>query len=101
MIDEKKIEEAANKCADNALKEVSFRCFDDVKTGATLGISWVLDNLWHVTKDIPEKDRMVLILFMDNRCMVTRMFSQEVIGNDMYNQVKRWLYIDDLMKGNK
>lgn len=47
MLDEKKIEEAANECSEIALKEVPFRCADDVKVGAKLGIEWFKKNIWH------------------------------------------------------
>ena len=109
MIDEK-IEEAAEKY----IKET---CTEDMspvtKVTAEMsfhkGIGWFLKNLWHKPDEEPEQEKVALIQLKEDGSWHTANFiGIEFHINDMNkddeylvftDDVTRWLYLDDLLKG--
>ena len=107
MIDEKKIEEAANEYSDGAfedqaaLSKVSFKA----------GIDWFKENLWHDASEEPKEGMLVLtdtqsIANKGHICWQAVKLSPNGFIHNWSNYVKatkitRWLYIDDLLKGGK
>lgn len=126
MIDDKKIEEAAEKY----VKET---CTEDMspvtKVTAEMsfhkGINWFLDNLWHdMNKQVPNyyKDCLVELEIpdpntgcYDAKAYVVAQYEGTIdvyptpwYGEEITNliveergRVTRWLYIDDLLKGGE
>lgn len=111
MIDEKKIEEAADKY----VKET---CTEDMspvtKVTAEMsfhkGINWFLDNLWHDASEEPERDRDILLEYENGHPSDVRMrlpYQYENIYSSLcekywsamvkIEKITRWLYIDDLL----
>lgn len=103
MIDKKKINEAIHEVYNsNAI----FRRYEQAEIAFKSGINWFLDNLWHDASEEPKENVDILYEYwFDNSKKFCRMdihkpsYSwQEKIIN---NRITRWLYIDDLMKGEK
>lgn len=96
MIDEKKIEEAAEKesykiwCSDTR---------DFYVEGFKAGINWFLDNLWHDASEEP-KEGLLLVEYYGG---MMYLFSLVHTKDYKYpnSSVKRWLNIADLLKGGK
>lgn len=93
MIDEKKIEEAADKeCGGLALAKEGFKA----------GINWYLNNLWHYASEEP-KDKSEILIEGANpigkRTVIDSVFfiDWKILVKDY--GITRWLHIDDLMKG--
>lgn len=109
MIDEKKIEEAAEKFAEKCSGDyiATSNAIDAFKAG----IDWFLDNLWHDASEEPEQDKVTLIQLKDDGSWHTAIFVGiefriiDMNQDDEYllftDDVTRWLYVDDLLKGGK
>lgn len=104
MIDEKKIEENMQEIYNtNAL----LNRYELVETAFKAGINYFLNNLWHDASEEPKESVDILYEYwFDNSKKFCRIDKhkpfyyswQEKIIN---NRITRWLYIDDLMKGEK
>ena len=106
MIDEKKIEEAANKICDyGSIYDSNYRIF-----GFKRGVKWAmqefLKDLWHPAEEEPKKNRFVLtdtrsIMDKDYICWMTVKLTENGFIRNWSNYTKatkitRWLYLDDL-----
>ena len=121
MIDDKKIEEAAewqlDKLGSYGLNEdeigrigslVLYRK-EDVKGSFKAGIDWFLDNLWHPTSEEPKRTNQenefieCLVRFKDGIvCLYNYDTWHHWWCSDEDNQkflglIDKWLYIDDLL----
>lgn len=108
MIDEKKIEEAADaylleKLKDNVIGDSDFK---DIPNAFKAGINWFLDDLWHDASEEPKKDKLMLV----QRTSLSSISMEFIIlwcsknGTSWYEvasgiKITRWLYIEDLTKG--
>ena len=111
MIDEKKIEEAARKYAfdkyDSTDDEVEETYTVELQMAFEAGINWFLDNLWHDVSEVPKQDigkiTFLVVEFNDRdykRYQIVRLLYDGGYDDIIYmNKVKRWLYLDDLLKG--
>jgi len=114
MLDEKKIEEAAEKYgADNdclvigrdgrmSLKPELENAFEQ---GAHWAIKEFLKGLWHDAEEKP-KDRDIIVEYNTNYYQVEEVDDIEEFISDWKNYTKqegivRWLYIDDLLPKQK
>ena len=102
MIDEKKIEEAAEEYSDCAFEDQAALA----KVSFKAGINWLLDNLWHDASEEPEVGRRVIVM-LKNREGQDKFYISD--RDPMFNwqeEVKvcgfiRWFYADDLLKGGE
>lgn len=104
MIDEKKIEEAANKICDyGSIYDSNYRI-----SGFKRGVKWAIDeflkDLWHPVDEKPKKARVFLY-----KTVFEGYGLNEIIDENewkyiiKYQKATQWLYIDDLFpkKGDK
>lgn len=125
MIDEKKIEEAANLHRFELIASMHgstlgtpMQCFEEVVgietdliensfiTGAKWAINEFLKDLWHPADEEPKKNRLVLtdirsIMDKDRICWTTAKLTENGFIRNWNNYAKgtkitRWLYLDDL-----
>lgn len=102
MIDEKKIEEAANKICDyGSIYDSNYRIFG-FKRGVKWAINEFLKNLWHPASKEPEENRNILI---EHKCGDLHYYTKnyDCYYKDPWDakvrilNITRWLYIDDLL----
>lgn len=93
MIDEKKIEESAEKeCGGYAL----------AKEGFKVGINWFKKNIWHDSEEAPLNDELLLVQRIDHRLVRYDIFTWDSF-NDKWEEVKgnynitKWCYLKDLI----
>ena len=107
MIDDKKIEEAANKYIETEYARynsgeveeemICLRGKDSFKAGAKWAINELFKNLWHPASEKPEKNHSVLFKTAGNS------FETEYIGKNDWATIVRcfkvvkWFYVDDLL----
>lgn len=120
MIDDKKIEEAANLCRFEVIASMHnpYQCFEeevDAQTeliedsfisGAKWAINEFLKDLWHPADEEPKKNRLVLtdtrsIMDKDYICWMTVKLTENGFIRNWSNYAKvtkitSWLYLDDL-----
>lgn len=117
MIDEKKIEEAAEKQLDDLgsykLNEDelgrigSFALYreEDVKEIFKAGINWFLDNLWHDASEEPKSNTTMATCLVKHKdgMQKVRFYDTEYKRwiDEYHCDISCWLYIDDLLKGGK
>ena len=120
MIDEKKIEEAAENYArfdaagfqlENRGEEYYYQY--NVEDTFKAGISWFLDNLFHPSDETPKvgKEYLLKATFFNDEgysfdAYVTSTFGIDGWKEDFFPrgydlEVKEWACIDDLLKGGK
>ena len=111
MIDEKKIEEAAEKYASNAKGD--YIAISNAEEGFKAGINWFLDNLFHSSDETPKvgKEYLLKATFFNDEgysfdAYVTSTFGIDGWKEDFFPrgydlEVKEWACIDDLLKGGK
>lgn len=116
MINEMKIEEAANKHFESkfsnndypiAVTEIKEQSKSDFKAGAHWAINEFLKDLWHDAKEKPEDDYRLLVEEEFPHALELGMYyctdeCDEYYGEPWEIQVakqriKRWLYVDDLL----
>ena len=117
MIDDKKIEEAAERQLDDlgsyGLNEdeigkigsmVLYR-EEDVKESFKAGINWFLGNLWHPASEEPKDNHDILIESLNGTYTEYAAYrhNSAQLWSDFVDRshTTRWLYIDDLLKGRK
>lgn len=120
MINDKKIEEAANLCRFEVIASMHnpYQCFeeevdaqsdlieDSFISGAKWAINEFLNGLWHHADEEPKKNRLVLtdtqsIIDKCRICWLTVKLTENGFVRNWSNYAKvtkitRWLYIDDL-----
>lgn len=116
MIDEKKIEEAAQGAADLYEQDLPIMSYNEdtevdgqhhfcQEFGAELfkdGVKWAINeflkDLWHPANEEPERNKKLLGYDIDGYS-IYRWIDQESEWKDfVYNTVlQKWLYIDDLL----
>lgn len=97
MIDNKKIEEASFKETFGMYGEA-----DSLQEGFTCGAKWAINeflkDLWHPASEEPEINKEILIDWRtENRGIMllqTKLNNWKKLSNQ---EIKRWLYIDDLL----
>lgn len=97
MIDNKKIEEASFEETFGMYGEA-----DSLQEGFTCGAKWAINeflkDLWHPASEEPEINKEILIDWRtENRGIMllqTKLNNWKKLSNQ---EIKRWLYIDDLL----
>lgn len=70
---------------------------DEFNEGFIVGANWRINSVWHDVKEMPENNRMILIIMKHDIPTVLgpdNTFSREEI-KDRY--IQRWAYIEDLI----
>lgn len=115
MIDEKKIEEASKMYAWNNLSNEGGEedMLDKMKAFES-GINYFLDNLWHRYDEVPRNDYSQVVLIRgNNQALPTILDMNDLMDNSKgegdyeclwkgivkTHQIKKWFYIEDLLKG--
>lgn len=98
MIDDKKINEAANKLCDYGSILSSGYRIDGFKKGAHWAINKFLIDLWHPIEEKPQKEKVFLYQsscygFGLNQISDTKDWDFII----KYQKAIQWLYIDDLL----
>ena len=118
MIDEKKIEEAARKYAfnkyDSTDDDVEDTYTEELQMAFEEGINWFLDNLWHGFDEVPRNDySQVVLIGGNNQALPTILDMNDLMDNSegegdyeclwkgivKTHHIKKWFYIEDLLKG--
>lgn len=112
MIDEKKIDEAANKHIETEYarynsgeveKEmICFRGKDSFKAGAKWAIDELLNGLWHDASEEPKENHDILVESLNGTYTEYAAYrhNSAQLWSDFVDRsyTTRWLYIDDLLK---
>lgn len=108
MIDDKKIEYAANKYIETEYArynsgdvEEEMICImgkDSFKEGAKWAINEFLKDLYHPAKDIPEQERPVLVVYKHGGYSIEYWKAYNISGQVNYwtLDITQWLYVDEL-----
>lgn len=108
MIDDKKIEYAANKYIETEYArynsgdvEEEMICImgkDSFKEGAKWAINEFLKDLLHPAEEIPEKERPVLVVYKHGGYSIVYWEPYNISGQVNYwtLDITQWLYVDDL-----
>lgn len=108
MIDEKKIEEAAEKYADDATEiNTGLDWYNHANYGFREGAHWAINkflkDLWHPISEEPRKDVSIIVETHNDKNMFYYAWNRW--QDNFYpswtdavicSRVSRWLYIDDL-----
>ena len=106
MINDKKIEDAANQHSEESYISDYFKaCYKDAfMEGTKWAINEFLKDLWHPASEEPKKGRVFLYKTMFEGYGI----NQIIDGNEWkyiikYQKATQWLYIDDLLpkRGDK
>lgn len=113
MIDDKKIEEAANKHIETEYARynsgeveeemICLRGKDSFKAGAKWAINELLKDLWHAASEEPRKDVPIIVETHNDKNMFYYAWNRwqdnfYPLWTDavLCSRISRWLYIDDL-----
>lgn len=113
MIDDKKIEEAANKHIETEYARynsgeveeemICLRGKDSFKAGAKWAINELFKNLWHPASEEPRKDVSIIVETHNDKNMFYYAWNRwqdnfypSWTDAVLCSRVSRWLYIDDL-----
>ena len=109
MIDDKKIESAANKhieteyarynSGDVEEEMICLRGKDSFKAGAKWAINEFFKSLWHPINEIPEIGRVIIMenYYPDGRIMFISSMRKSTFHNPIdIGNTKKWFYIEDL-----
>lgn len=102
MIDEKKIEEVANKDSAFLYSEWNTPCKEAYVRGFKACMHWLRQNLWHDASEEPAHDKEIIVQhkgWYENIDYEVNMhyapFSwQQTVE---YDEIIKWCYIDDLL----
>ena len=109
MIDDKKIESAANKhieteyarynSGDVEEEMICLRGKDSFKAGAKWAINKLLKELWHHANEVPEIGRVIIMenYYPDGRIEFPSNWRKSTSHNPIKCNTKKWLYVDDLL----
>ncbi len=97
MIDEKKIEEAAEAYS-NALQVLSF-AYRDFKEGARWMQQEFVNSLWHDVNEKPMTGRLIFALSKYKKVVYNFEFRKEDDWGKRFSnyEIVRWAYIDDVL----
>ena len=108
MIDDKKIEAAANNYIETEYArynsgdvEEEMICLmgkDSFKEGAKWAINEFLNDLLHPAEEIPEQERPVLVVYKHGGYSIVYWEAYNISGQVNYwtLDITQWLYVDDL-----
>lgn len=100
MIDNKKIEDAANEYSqDNCGYSYNINKLLAFKDGAKWAINEFLKDLWHPANEVPEIGRVIIMenYYPDGRIMFISHMRKSTFHNPIdIGNTKKWFYIDDL-----
>ena len=108
MIDDKKIEYAANKHIETEYARYNsgevdeeMICLmgkDSFKEGAKWAINEFLNDLLHPAEEIPEQERPVLVVYKHGGYSIVYWEAYNISGQVNYwtLDITQWLYVDDL-----
>ena len=108
MIDDKKIETAANNYIETEYArynsgevEEEMICLigkDSFKEGAKWAINEFLNDLLHPAEEIPEQERPVLVVYKHGGYSIVYWEAYNISGQVNYwtLDITQWLYVDDL-----
>ena len=108
MIDDKKIESAANKHIETEYArynsgdvEEEMICLmgkDSFKEGAKWAINEFLNDLLHPAEEIPEQERPVLVVYKHGGYSIEYWEAYNISGQVNYwtLDITQWLYVDEL-----
>ena len=108
MIDDKKIESAANKHIETEYArynsgevEEEMICLmgkDSFKEGAKWAINEFLNDLLHPAEEIPEQERPVLVVYKHGGYSIVYWEAYNISGQVNYwtLDITQWLYVDEL-----
>ena len=109
MIDDKKIETAANNYIETEYArynsgevEEEMICLmgkDSFKEGAKWAINEFLNDLLHPAEEIPEQERPVLVVYKHGGYSIEYWEAYNISGQVNYwtLDITQWLYVDDLL----
>ena len=109
MIDDKKIEAAANNYIETEYArynsgevEEEMICLmgkDSFKEGAKWAINEFLNDLLHPAEEIPEQERPVLVVYKHGGYSIEYWEAYNIRGQVNYwtLDITQWLYVDDLL----
>ena len=109
MIDDKKIETAANNYIETEYArynsgevEEEMICLmgkDSFKEGAKWAINEFLNDLLHPSEEIPEQERPVLVVYKHGGYSIVYWEAYNISGQVNYwtLDITQWLYVDDLL----
>ena len=109
MIDDKKIESAANKhieteyarynSGDVEEEMICLRGKDSFKAGAKWAINKLLKELWHHANEVPEIGRVIIMenYYPDGRIEFPSNWRKSTSHNPIEGNTKKWLYVDDFL----
>ena len=109
MIDDKKIEEAANKHIETEYARynsgeveeemICLRGKDSFKEGAKWAINEFIKDLLHPAEDIPEENRPVLVVYKHGGYGIVCWEAYNFSGQENFwtLDITQWLYVDDLL----
>ena len=110
MIDDKKIESAANKHIETEYArynsgevEEEMICLmgkDSFKEGAKWAINEFLNDLLHPAEEIPEQERPVLVVYKHGGYSIKYWKAYNISGQVNYwtLDITQWLYVDELFQ---
>ena len=96
MIDDKKIEIAANKLCDYGSIHNSEYRIDGFKKGAKWAIKEFLKDLCHTIEEKPKKERVFLYKTRFGGYGINQLIDENEWKYIQYREVTQWLYVDDL-----
>lgn len=102
MIDEKKIQEAADNYIGHA-PEIDEGIYVSMRRDAFKdGIKWFKENLWHSTKERPQQDEPIITKWWDEVDGVSYETdrigsSQDWNGYCARNNIMAWCYVSDIL----
>lgn len=96
------IKQAADTGVENYVSENKLMGFrGSYKRGFVEGAEWRINSVWHDIKEIPENNRMILIIMQHDIPTVlgpdNSFFKEEVKDR----QIQRWAYMKDLIPNMK
>ena len=109
MIDDKKIESAANKhieteyarynSGDVEEEMICLRGKDSFKAGAKWAINKLLKELWHHANEVPEIGRVIIMenYYPDGRIEFHSNWRKSTSNNPIGCNTQKWFYVDDLL----
>ena len=100
MIDEKKIEEAAQAiCFDDKMSYYSYCKIEGFRKGAKWAINEFLKDLWHQTDEEPERMKEILAYGFYGTTIVRWCPNGYITWKDYYEKwhYTQWLYVSDLL----
>lgn len=96
MINNSIIERAAQKAFSDYC-DLPRESNEQFRDGFSLGINWLLGNLWHPVSEEPFLNKLLLVeTKKKNVIFHTHLNDWEIIANGF--DFSRWLYIDDLLR---